>query len=396
LGVSTTSALMLGRRRVAPLGGSAALTDVAIAAVVVGSTIFMTRARFATSEPNTIRIDWPAIVLATLVGVPLVATRRRPMLVFVLAAGISVLMAGLGYPIGVPLAPAVALYFVSSTRVRAAPWSREMTAAAVGLLSAYLVVAGLAESTFPASEMFHATLLWSVAWFAGERTRLRSEQIAELKRDAQRERLLAAAEERTRIARDLHDSVGHAINVIGVRAGAARMRHAGDPERSLSALEAIEDLARRTVADIDHFVGALRTSALDHEGVNAPVGLASLSAVIAQHATSGFEVEYIEPRLAVPLPPVIDQAVFRIVQEALTNASRHGTGSARVSVEIDDRSVQLMITNPVGRTDSTSFRVGHGLIGMNERARLVGGVLDIDQPTGEYVVRAQLPLDAPT
>ncbi len=80
------------------------------------------------------------------------------------------------------------------------------------------------------------------------------------KRDAKRERLLAVAEERARIARDLNDSAGSEVNVIAVRAGAARLRHAGEPHRSVEALEAIEELARRTVEEIDHIVGALRES----------------------------------------------------------------------------------------------------------------------------------------
>ncbi|MFC7106656.1 sensor histidine kinase [Nonomuraea rubra] len=123
----------------------------------------------------------------------------------------------------------------------------------------------MAASDVPGIALSLTPITWAVAWFAGERTRLRREQIAELQeramraeREAEQERLLAAAEERTRIARDLHDSAGHAISVIAVRAGAARLRHHQDPDRSLRALEAIEELARQTAGEIDQIVGTLR------------------------------------------------------------------------------------------------------------------------------------------
>ena len=394
LGVSTTSALPLRRLRT-PFEVPAVVADVAVAAAVAGVTIVMLRGRFAMTRPSTIRFDTLGVIAAITTSVPLVAWRQQPFRAFVASTTASALMAAIGHPIGLALAPAVALYFVAGGRTVALPWTRAMTAAVLASLCAYLVAAGITESVFPASELFHSGLLWSVAWFAGERTRLRREQIAELRRDAQRERLLAAAEERARIARDLHDSVGHAINVIGVRAGAARMRHAVDPDRSLQALEAIEDLARRTVAEIDHFVGALRAGALDHDGVDSPLGIVSVPSLISQHKTSGLDVTYIQTGLLQQLPPVIDQAVYRIIQEALTNASRHGNGSAQLTVDFADSMLTLTISNPVRPTDIAMFRVGHGLIGMNERARLVGGTLDIDHRPGEYVVRACLPVDSP-
>src|SRR5204862_702169 len=113
-------------------------------------------------------------------------------------------------------------------------------------------------NAFPAGELVLGALVWGGAWFAGDRTRLRRERIAALEdravkaeREAERERRLAAVEERARIARELHDSAGHAINVILVQAGAARLLQERDPERSRSALEASEDVARGTPDEID-------------------------------------------------------------------------------------------------------------------------------------------------
>jgi signal transduction histidine kinase len=167
-----------------------------------------------------------------------------------------------------PLGPAAALYLLAAGRGAAAPWTARAVCVVAGLSVACLG-ATAAQVGFVSPHLWLAVLGWAAAWFAGERTRLRREQVAELERratraehEAARERLLAVAEERARIARDLHDSADHALNVIAVRAGAARLRHGRDPDRSLGALTAIEQLARQTVAEIDQFVGSLREPGL--------------------------------------------------------------------------------------------------------------------------------------
>ena len=124
---------------------------------------------------------------------------------------------------------------------------------------------GYAGDDFPTVPLLFGVVVWGGAWVLGDRVRLRRERIAELEeraeraeRDAERERRLAAAEERTRIARDLHDSAGHAINVILVQAGAARLLGERDPARSRAALETIEEVARETSARSTSSCAALR------------------------------------------------------------------------------------------------------------------------------------------
>jgi len=258
--------------------------------------------------------------------------------------------------------------------------------------------AAAAQATFPASELLHTGLAWAVAWFAGERTRLRREQIAELKdralrveREAERERLLAAAQERARIARDLHDSAGHAISVIAVRAGAARLRHHQDPGRSLPALAAIEELARQTAEEIDQLVGTLREGGSANGDLEAPPGLASLDTLITHHQAAGLEVTLDTAGAPRPLGAAADQAAYRILQQALTNAARHGTGSARIELAFGDAAVELSVTNPVPARGSPRSGGGHGLIGMRERAALLGGDLDAERANGVFRVRARIP-----
>jgi signal transduction histidine kinase len=279
-----------------------------------------------------------------------------------------------------------------------------------GFFLAYLAAAALAQRAFPGPELLHTSLAWSAAWFAGERTRLRHAQMAELHErarraegESERERRLAAAEERARIARDLHDSAGHAINVIAVRAGAARLRHSRDPDRSLRALEAIEELARQTAADIDHIVGTLRDAAAADgadgvDAVEAPPGLASLDTLVARHTAAGLDVvvEASGPPRALSDPA--DQAAYRIVQEALTNAARHGTGRTRVGLAYGEQGVELIVTNPVDQAEATDVARpggGHGLVGMRERATLLGGDLDARRVNGAFRVTARIPYAGP-
>ncbi len=244
--------------------GQPRLVDVAVAIAALAGSLALAAhggglagvVHFRTSS-----LDVARVVLVTLATVPLVASRRSPLGVFALTASASILLAADGIVIWPPLGPAAALYLLASSRDEAAPWTPRSAGVVVVLLIAYLG-AGMAALGFAGSDLIHAGLAYVAAWFAGERTRLRREQMTELRQRAvlaeqqtARERQLAVAEERARIARDLHDSAGHALNVIAVRAGAARLRHDREPERSRTALAAIEDIARQTVADIDQFIG---------------------------------------------------------------------------------------------------------------------------------------------
>jgi signal transduction histidine kinase len=217
------------------------------------------------------------------------------------------------------------------------------------------------------------------------------ERALRAERDAQRERLLAIAEERARIARDLHDSAGHAISLIAVRAGAARLRHQGDPDRSLQALEAIEHVARQTVEEIDQLVGTLREGGSGPGPVEAPAGLASLDTLIAHHRATGLPVHLDVSGQPRSLGTAADQAAYRILQEALTNAARHGAGGAHVRLAFGDAAVELAITNPVRANGDPRGGGGHGLIGMRERATLLDGDLHAGRSNGTFRVRARIP-----
>jgi signal transduction histidine kinase len=371
--------------------------DAAIAAsALVGSLSQLAHGGVAGTRPESAGLDLAGVALAVCATAPLIAWRRFPLGVFAATATASVVLAGLGYPLDLILGPIAALYLLAASRDKQTPWTRCTTATVVGLLAAYLAASAAAQATFPGIELLHSGLAASGAWFAGERTRLRQEQIAEIhqravraEREAERERLLAIAEERARLARDLHDSAGHAISVIAVRAGAARLRHPQD--RSLPALTAIEELARQTATEIDQIVDTLRDGGAVNGAVQAPVGLASLDTLIAHHTTTGLEVTFDRAGTPRPLSSVADQAAYRILQEALTNAARHGTGIATITFVFDDDALDLTVTNPVSAANTPRPGGGHGLTGMQERATLLGGSLDAERVNGAFRVHARIP-----
>ncbi|MFI7705064.1 sensor histidine kinase [Nonomuraea sp. NPDC049480] len=397
---SKTSAYRLFAAR--PLWGT--LFDVALTiAVLIGSLTLLAHGlgllpHRGTGPPRTGSgdIDMLALVLVGCSALPLLAWRRFPLGVFAVTAAAGTLFSALGHHSTLVLGPGAALYLLTASRARHDPWTWRTTAVVGGLGLAHLGATVTAAPDAPGVTALSLTpLAWVVAWFAGERTRLRREQIAELRaramraeREAERERLLATAEERARIARDLHDSAGHAISVIAVRAGAARLRHHQDPGRSLQALEAIEDLARQTVGEIDQIVGTLRT---EGPGDEAPPGLASLDGLIAHHEAAGLRVTLHPSGPPPALGGPAEQAVYRILQEALTNAARHGAGSARIELTYGETDVGLTVTNPV-RVNGVRRRTGgHGLIGMRERATLLGGSLDVERAGDVFRVRGRIP-----
>lgn len=395
------SSTATARQLLATRPGSGSLFDAAIAAAALaGSIAFISHGGIPGSGADA-DLDRLGILLAVCASAPLVAWRRSPLGVFAVVTAASALLAGLGYPFGVPLGAAVGLYLLAASRDEANPWTGRTTAAVVVLFGAYAGAAEAAgQGSFPGSELLHGGLAFAAAWFAGERTRLRREQIAELElraeraeREAERERRLAVAEERARIARDLHDAAGHAVNVIAVRAGAARMRQ--DPERSRAALEMIEEIARQTAAEIDGIVGTLRDRSSSNRAADAPLGLASLDTLIAGHAAAGLDVSVARQGVPRPLESATDQAAYRILQEALTNAARHGTGVARVELAFGQAALELTVSNPAPGENAPRSNGGHGLIGMSERASLLGGSFDAERSNGAFRVRARLPYGGP-
>jgi signal transduction histidine kinase len=370
------------------------LRDVVVALAALALTVGL----LANGHGSARGIDLPGVALAGAATLPLILHRRSPLGVFALTTAASAVIYALGYQTGPPFGPTVALFYVANDdRARSrVGW----TAAVVfGMFAVHLAASSISEGGFPTTPILFGVVVWGAAWGIGDAARGRRARRAELaeraaraQRDTARERRLAAAEERTRIARDLHDSAAHAINVILVQAGAARLLQERDPEAARSALTTIEDVARETIGEIDQLVRGLREDGAAEDAVEPPTGLTALDTLVERHRTAGMAVDVRVAGRPRPLAPSLDQAAYRILQESLTNAARHGNGSADVAIAYGEARLELDVENPLAPAAAEApMDGGHGILGMRERAALLGGTLSVERRDGAFGVRAQLP-----
>ena len=200
------------------------------------------------------------------------------------------------------------------------------------------------------------------------------------------------ADERARIARELHDVIAHSVTVMTVQAGAARMLLPGDPQRAVEPLLAVEETGHQALAEMRRLLGILRE--VDGQPVLAPQpGLKDLTRLAVAVREAGLPVEMAVEGTPRPLPAGIELAAYRILQEALTNTLKHaGAARAHVTVRYAPEAVFLEVCDD-GRVPPADGH-GHGLVGMRERATLYGGELDAGPlPGGGYAVRARLPIE---
>jgi signal transduction histidine kinase len=382
-----------GRRAAA-----AVAIDVALTVATFAATVWMLASgRF---EEGGREIDALGVGLAALTALPLLARRRWPLVVFPLTWIPTIVLYALEYSLGPPVGSMIALYEVAASPRHSRSQAFRTALIVAAALALFLVVTVIAFREFPIGEFLGGLVTWGASWYVGDRVRLRSERLEvqreraeRAERDVERERRLAVAEERTRIARDLHDSAGHAMNVILVQAGAARLLHEKDPAGSRQAIETIEDVARETIGDIDRMVRVLRGDGPAGDGVEPPTGLAAVEGLAERHRAGGLDVRVEVHGTRRPLAPSVDGAAFRILQEALTNAAVHGGGGARVDIEYGPAQLAIAVTNPTRGSESGWPGGGHGIVGMRERAGLLGGTVEVESSDGAFRLRARLPYE---
>ncbi len=225
-----------------------------------------------------------------------------------------------------------------------------------------------------------------------------------LERERESAARTAVDAERARIAQDLHDIVSHNVSVMVIQAGAARQVLASEPNEAEEALLAVEAAGRDTMTELRHLLGLLAPSATgdDDERLSPQPSLSRLSPLIDRIAFAGLPVEVRisgEPR---PLPAGVDVTAYRIIQEALTNALKHGDGvTAEVTVRYADHAlrVEILNTGPSvlsgGRPPGPEGE-GRGLLGLRQRVAVYGGDLDARRRLGGgFRVRAKIPLERP-
>jgi signal transduction histidine kinase len=378
----------------------AVVRDAMVATVAFSVTLAM----LAHGSGGGRSVDALGVVLAVIACVPLLRHRRWPLGVFVVCTAASATIEGLGYALGPPFGPTVALFYLAADP-RTPERMRQTAATVVALGAMHVGVAAATTSGFPTVAILGAIIIWGGAWIIGDQLRQRRQRLADRRERAERaeqeierERRLAVAEERNRIARDLHDSAAHAINVILVQAGGARLVQDRDPRAVSAALSTIEDVARETIEEISQLIHGLRTtddSDQTTERVEPPTGLASVPTLLERHHAAGMTLDTQVEGSARALPPGPDQAAYRILQESLTNAARHGTGPVAVRIAYGERQLELTITNPTsGNGAGEPLERGYGILGMHERAAQLGGRLHAGAHDGRFQVTASLPYAA--
>jgi signal transduction histidine kinase len=255
----------------------------------------------------------------------------------------------------------------------------------------------------PGDWFFPLTFFWLVPWAGGRLMRGHTELARELDEKADRaqrgrelEQARAVAEERRRVARELHDVLAHDLSVMVVQSGAARRVLEGDPAAAADAARLIERTGREALAELRHLFGPARRG--EGEPLEGTPGVERIGRLAERARTAGLPVDLVVEGQPRPLPPGVDLAGYRVVQEALTNSLKHaGPARARVTVRYELAWLRLEIDDD-GLGEGTEAgglgSSGHGLLGMNERVALYGGELEAGRaPEGGFRVRAALPLN---
>ncbi len=343
----------------------------------------------------------PAVAAFYLVTALALAWRRRApfavAMVVIAANVVQALALGTSEGQGVLVPGLIALYSVGA--------HEERPRSLVPLALLALVILARETNNPDNTDLAHLldALAWEstivAAWLLGAYLRTRRLYVAELKGRARRaeraraeEARAAVAEERARIARELHDAVAHGVTVMVVQAEAAEEMLAGDPDRARQPLRKVQQTGREALVELRRLLGLLHDE--EAEALRGPQpGLGDLEVLIADVEEAGLPVELRVAGDRVALPSGLDLSAYRIVQEALTNALKHaGQASATVALTYGDGALELEVTDD-GIGQAASNGAGHGLAGMRERVALYGGELTCGpRAEGGYVVRARLPV----
>lgn len=373
-----------------------AAVDGVVAAVVAG---VMSLVIDTASDPGVERAPDPvAYLLGLAIGAVLVVRRRRPLAVLAATAALLFTYYALGYPGFEPALPlAVALYTAAAA---GHPWWAAAVAAFFG--GAEVIVRGIRQAE-PVLHLLTALVqeaaLLAVLILLGEVVRNRAARLAETgarlaESEARRERDAArlVAEERLRIAREIHDILGHALSAITVQAGLAADILDSDPAQARGAVRTLLGTSRSTMTELKATVGLLR----DPTGQRSPApSLADIDTLVEGVRSAGLRVDVQVQGARRALPAVVDLCAYRIAQESLTNVVRHAAaGSATLVVRYTPTELVVEVRDD-GAGSHERAEPGHGLTGMAERAAALGGTLRAGPcPAGGFVVAARLPIEA--
>ena len=351
--------------------------------------------------------QWVADLLALASTLPTAVRRLWPLPVLgvVLAASVAAMAIGTGKD------PSIVVAFVLYTVALRYPrrTSAAALAGALALTAAGTVAGGSAlshsEVSSVASRIVTSAIVIVAGWVTGVAVRQQRAYTAGLRVQAERqaqaqlaEARRAITEERLRIARELHDVVAHSLSLIAVQAGVGNYVAGADPQEAARALASIEAISRSALREMRRLVGVLRDDDATGPDLAPATGLADLGQLVTSTADAGVRVQLDVRGTQRSIPPGVDLAAYRIVQEALTNVVKHAhTTESRVVVTYQEDAVCLEITDDGQGASAADLDAhpGHGIAGMAERAGLYGGEFHAGPLPGRgFQVTARLPLDS--
>jgi signal transduction histidine kinase len=341
---------------------------------------------------------WFAVPAAAAIVLPLLGRRRfpfaAPVAVWLLAAAFSFVDGDLVGFVYAPLVAGMAAAFLLGNL-------RDATQARIGLA---VVLAGAAVITYnnpdhTPGDLVFTPVLFAIAWLAGFALRERATQAeaaeeraihAERQREAAAR--IAVAEERARIARELHDIVAHSVSVMVLQVGAVRHKLPDALEEDREALEDVERAGRAALVEMRRLLGAMRREGEEPEMAPQP-GLDSLETLVETVGRAGLPVRLHVDGEPFALPRALDLSAYRIVQEGLTNALKHaGAGQADVTLRYGPDELQIEVRDD-GEGAAAGDGLGHGLVGIRERVKIYGGEMTAGRATGGgFVLSTRLPL----
>ncbi len=345
-------------------------------------------ASLLTTDPGSIdsRLEDPDIVsaVATVAAAGALAWRRsRPVASYAVMVVGSLVVSLTGHYIGL-----LSVLMLFSLYSLAAHGRRRDALIGFGVgVTCFVGLALLDVPDLGTSVLLQSLALLVAAWALGDAIRSR--------RQAQREQLVAAVtEERLRIARDLHDVVAHSMSLIAVQAGVGAHVIRTDQAAAEHSLEVIADTSRKALEQTRSMLGMLRETTED--GTRPPTqGLDDIAALVDDVRRSGLEVELVRSGTADDADPAVSLTAYRVVQESLTNVIKHSAATkAQVAVAATGSSLDIEVTDSGPARPSPASSSGHGLLGLDERVRLVGGVLESGSNGAGFRVHAVLPLGA--
>jgi signal transduction histidine kinase len=349
-----------------------------------------------------LRTPWPQVPITALLAGAVVMRRRAPAATFAVAAAAGLWALAANAASGADVALLVLLYTVAAYRPRRLSIAALLTcllggAAAMAFWRPQPVGGPLVDQILGGAVLFGGTSL--LAWVLGDSMRYRRGYYAaledraarlEAERDAQAK--VAAAAERARIARELHDVIAHHVSVMVVQADGARYALRSDPKTTENALAAISGTGRQALSEMRRLLGVLRTAG--DQAALAPVpGLGELRELLDQARAAGLAVTYTLSGTPRELPEGAELAAYRVVQESLTNTRKHAglAASAAVTLRYEPDGLLVEVTDD-GIASPSGDSGGHGLAGMRERIEMYGGTVEAGpQPDGGFRVLARLP-----